>query len=415
MNDDGGAEMRGQLLVTLETSVAHSQRLVWGVAAPDLLPRVAVDGHEEPLHIRRAPEVNKGEAGTNVAVLLARHVEEGELVVQSALLKELEEILAGARAKQVADHEGGPLVLATPDLLGIDVELREVLVGDLRAQWPVGRRAATRLAGGDRAAAADRSATDGLRLRHLRALGRGVRAAARAGEAHRGCLGSQAFSCERRGAGLRLAEAQGAKQAAGTESWEASEGSKLLGSLPRQVRRRRPGHKRRGAAARDGAQALGGAHVVKLHQCVPSVHADVGDLAKLVKATADPNLRGKGGQVHDHGPKVVLGSREKLATTRETQDRLLSATDVKIGHENAFQNGRKTCVQPGDVSIGAELLDGLVGDRQNVPGLIGDANGVGELRLGGGLGACSHRRPKRLQHLGRLQRLEFLRCRCADG
>mmetsp|Transcript_13691 Transcript_13691/g.39435 ORF Transcript_13691/g.39435 Transcript_13691/m.39435 type:complete len:400 (-) Transcript_13691:22-1221(-) len=362
MNDDGGAEMRGQLLVTLETSVAHSQRLVWGVAAPDLLPRVAVDGHEEPLHIRRAPEVNKGEAGTNVAVLLARHVEEGVPLGQSTHLQEVQEVLTSTVAEQVPHHNRRALVLAAQDLVHMDVELREVLVRDLAAQQlPVGgvssrrRGAGTRLLGtAVLRAGPKRSPQRNTGRRRRRRLGRRRPLSLRNGwrlgidcrrhRVSRGCAHGR--EGQRRGSGVR----GGSRNSAGRR------------------------------AARCGQKPLGGAQVVELHEKLILRGQNVRHIPKLSKAANDANLGCSRAHAQLHTTKVVFRGRERHGHAARLRDGQLCGSHIEVRHEQALQHCSHARVHPCDFTEGGILLDEL---RRHDIGLFAprrDADRVGQSR-----------------------------------
>mmetsp|Transcript_44521 Transcript_44521/g.131917 ORF Transcript_44521/g.131917 Transcript_44521/m.131917 type:complete len:245 (-) Transcript_44521:732-1466(-) len=134
--DHRRAEVRHELLVALEARVAEAKRLDLHVAdlgTPEVLLHHGVEGQD----VRRGVQVHEGEAGGDVAVLFAGHVEEGVAVREPALLQQLQEVLARALADKVAHHHGRPEVLARGDLLGLHVVLGEVLAGDLRADRAV--------------------------------------------------------------------------------------------------------------------------------------------------------------------------------------------------------------------------------------------------------------------------------------
>mmetsp|Transcript_58899 Transcript_58899/g.110387 ORF Transcript_58899/g.110387 Transcript_58899/m.110387 type:complete len:241 (-) Transcript_58899:689-1411(-) len=131
MEDCRAAEVLHKLLVTLEARIADGRCLGLSIAYA-LSPEAALDHHEDLVHISGRDEIDEGKTSRDVAVLLARHVEEGEPVCETTLLHEHEELLASAVPNKISHHHGGAGVFATLDPVRINVVLGEFFHADLR-------------------------------------------------------------------------------------------------------------------------------------------------------------------------------------------------------------------------------------------------------------------------------------------
>mmetsp|Transcript_63632 Transcript_63632/g.186688 ORF Transcript_63632/g.186688 Transcript_63632/m.186688 type:complete len:227 (+) Transcript_63632:1955-2635(+) len=143
------------------------------------------------------------------------------------------------------------------------------------------------------------------------------------------------------------------------------------------------------AAAGRGEQELRGPHVVELHDGVPTVHGDVGDLSELLEA-AHEGLGREGLHVHGDDPCVVRRRRERLRPRAKVEDEALRAAHVEERHQDAPENRPEANVQTSDVAELGQLLHGLLVEVQPIPRL-GDAHRVGKVRRRAALGPGQHR------------------------
>mmetsp|Transcript_76068 Transcript_76068/g.215575 ORF Transcript_76068/g.215575 Transcript_76068/m.215575 type:complete len:443 (+) Transcript_76068:101-1429(+) len=265
LEHDREAEVLHQVLVALEAGVAHGGQLRGRVAA-HLPPESARHRAEECVHVLRRGKIHKCEPCRHIAMLLARHVEERVPVAEATLVQEQQELLPRADPLQMPDHDGRALVLAAQDGARVDVELPEVLVGDLGPSDAVLGCVASLLRGTVRNAAA--------------ALGEGLRGSCRRASYARRCPQLRRITLE------QVARDRGRC-------------SRVSGHW-------------RGGVTSSRQERLRGAEVVELDDRVSRKHVDVGHLPEVIESSYVACLCAEARQVYRDDATIVGGWLERL-------------------------------------------------------------------------------------------------------
>lgn len=119
-----------KLFLTLEAGITHGWRLRC-LVAKEIIPTACLEGVEQSVHIVRGAEIDESKACENPPVLLARHVNEGVPVLQTAIVQERDENLPAGHTGQVPHHTRRTTILASAYPIWINVELGEVSHCDL--------------------------------------------------------------------------------------------------------------------------------------------------------------------------------------------------------------------------------------------------------------------------------------------
>mmetsp|Transcript_77172 Transcript_77172/g.226364 ORF Transcript_77172/g.226364 Transcript_77172/m.226364 type:complete len:468 (+) Transcript_77172:466-1869(+) len=377
-----GVEVLHELLVTLETGIAHGWNLCHGISH-EFAPEATLHHDVELVHVAGRGEVHEGEAREDVAVALAGHVEERVALRQAATFQEAQEVLAAGRSTETSDHHRGPWVVAA--VCGVDVVLGELLRADLRAHRPVEHALALGVAGllagaqggRQRRLAASETALlrreGGARERRQALAGRllGARLGVQLGQR----LGSELFGDLLQ---PRRRRRHRARVLSSRAQWTHAAGAPDARGPIVALVQQHPGLR---TVASHLEELLRCAHVEVLHERVAAAHGDVRHLSKLREAPCrdhERHLREEPRHVHANDAAVVRHRRKRLRASRHLGQHLLRGPHIEVRQQHALLDQAQAQVGPRDVADLGKLRHELRLQRLALPIRVRDADGVGE-------------------------------------